>query len=58
MFKLSSSRSYCLIVGFILFLLGLFGFAFRFYFLGIGNTYLLAALILGFWGLVVSVQKD
>lgn len=57
MIKLSSPRSFSFLAGLILFLLGLFGFAFRAVFTGVGGRYLLLALILGFWGLVVAVQK-
>jgi len=56
--KLSSPRHFSFITGLILFLLGLFGFAFRSAFSGIGNMYLFLALVLGFWGLIVSVQKE
>lgn len=57
MLKLSSPRTFSFLVGLILFLLGLFGFAFRAMFTGIGDRYLLLALVFGFWGLIVSVQK-
>jgi len=48
-----SQRVYCFVSGAILFALGIFGFAFRTSF-DIPDRYLLASLILGFWGLVVS----
>jgi hypothetical protein len=50
---LNDAKIYSRITGGILFLVGLLGFAFR-----NGNSlpdvYLIAALILGFWGIVVS----
>ncbi|MEK7617850.1 MAG: hypothetical protein AAB410_01780 [Patescibacteria group bacterium] len=58
MLKFSSPRSYAFLTGLVLFLLGFIGFAFRSNFGGIDNGYLLASLLLGFWGLVVSVQKE
>jgi len=58
MLKPSNPRHYAFLTGLVLFLLGLFGFAFRSAFSGIGNGYLLLALALGFWGLIVSVQKS
>jgi hypothetical protein len=58
MTKLSSQRTYVLITGLILFLLGLLGFAFRASFTGIADRYLFAALVLGFWGLVLSTKNE
>jgi len=58
MIKFSSPRFFAFLTGLILFVLGLFGFAFRSVFTDIGNGYLFFALVLGFWGLIVSVRKD
>jgi ABC-type Na+ efflux pump permease subunit len=52
----NSQRIYCLIAGLILFSLGIFGFAFKTSF-DIADRYLFAALILGFWGIVVSFNR-
>lgn len=57
MIKLSSPKNYALIVGMILFALGFFGFAFRTNF-SIGNQYLIASLVLGFWGIVAAFGSD
>jgi hypothetical protein len=56
MLKLSSTKSYALITGTILFLLGLLGFAFTGSF-NLPWQYLFFSLILGFWGIVISVAK-
>jgi hypothetical protein len=55
--KITNPKFYTFLVGLILFLLGLFGFAFRGSFGGIANHYLFLSLVLGFWGVVISVQK-
>lgn len=57
MFNLSNLRTYALTVGILLFLFGLFGFAFKSAF-DIANGYLIAGLILGFWGIVVGSMKE
>jgi len=54
MVRLNNPRSYAAITGFILFLLGFLGFAFRSSF-DIPDSYLFASLVLGFWGLMVGV---
>ena len=51
--KLSSPRTYSLLAGLLLFALGFFGFAFRNNF-DAPDSYLLGALVLGFWGIVVG----
>jgi hypothetical protein len=51
--KLTTPRSYTLMTGLILFLIGFLGFAFRQLF-DLSDKYLLLSLILGFWGLVVA----
>jgi hypothetical protein len=56
MIKLNSPRSYSSIVGTILFLFGFLGFAFPNSF-NVPGGYLFAALVLGFWGIVVGVTK-
>lgn len=50
---LRSPKVYARITGAVLFLIGLLGFAFR----SVGSlpdAYLLGALVLGFWGIVLS----
>jgi hypothetical protein len=54
MMKLHNPKSYSLITGTILFLLGFLGFAFRGSF-NVPDSYLLLSLILGFWGIVVGL---
>lgn len=54
---LKSQRSYTLIVGVILFAVGLLGFAFRSS-TSLPTLYLLACLALGFWGILVSFSKE
>ncbi len=54
--KLASTKYYSLITGIILFLFGFFGFAFRNNF-QVSGKYLLISLVLGFWGIVISVGK-
>jgi len=56
MIKLNSPRSYSLTVGIILFLFGFLGFAFPSSF-NVPGGYLFAALVLGFWGIVVGAAK-
>ena len=57
MIKLNTPRSYAAICGVILFLTGFLGFAFRSNF-DAPNKYLFGALILGFWGIVVSLSNN
>ena len=54
--KLTTPRSYTLITGLILFLIGFLGFAFRNMF-NLSDKYLLLSLVLGFWGLVVFANS-
>jgi len=54
---LKSQRNYTLIVGVILFAVGLLGFAFRSS-SSLPTLYLLACLALGFWGILVSFNKE
>jgi hypothetical protein len=56
MIKLNSPRFYSLTVGIILFLFGFLGFAFPSSF-NISDGCLFAALVLGFWGIVVGAAK-
>jgi hypothetical protein len=56
MLKLNSQKTYCLATGIILFILGFFGFAFPGIF-NLPGSYLIASLILGFWGIVVGSKK-
>lgn len=54
---LKSSANYSRIVGVILFAVGLLGFAFR----SSGSLptfYLLGAMVLGFWGVLVSFNRE
>lgn len=55
--SLSKTKNYARIAGAILFLLGLFGFAFRSD-NSLPDMYLVGALILGFWGIVVSFWEN
>jgi hypothetical protein len=48
------TKNYARTVGALLFLLGLFGFAFRSD-SSLPDGYLVAALVLGFWGILVSL---
>jgi len=50
---LKSPRMYSRITGGLLFLIGLIGFAFRSA-NSLPDIYLVAALVLGFWGIIVS----
>jgi cytochrome c oxidase assembly protein Cox11 len=54
---LSKTKNYARIVGVILFLVGLLGFAFR---TGssLPDLYLLICLVLGFWGIVASFMDN
>lgn len=54
--KLGSPKNYALITGILLFALGFFGFAFRGSF-NLPDIYLLASLVLGFWGILVGMGK-
>lgn len=54
---LKSHRNYARIVGGILFAVGLLGFAFRSS-SSLPTLYLLACLALGFWGILVSFNKE
>jgi hypothetical protein len=54
---LKSHRNYARIVGVILFAVGLLGFAFRSS-SSLPTIYLLACLVLGFWGILVSFGKE
>lgn len=54
---LKSNRNYARIVGVILFAVGLLGFAFRSS-ASLPAMYLLACLVLGFWGILVSFYKE
>lgn len=56
MIKLNNPRTYSLITGAILFLVGFCGFAFP-NIISLPGGYLFASLILGFWGIVVGVNK-
>jgi hypothetical protein len=56
MFKFSTPRSYTLITGIILFLVGFVGFAFP-NIVNLPGGYLFLSLVLGFWGIVVGVAK-
>ena len=56
MIKLSTPRSYSLITGIILFLVGFVGFAFP-NIVSLPGGYLFLSLALGFWGIVVGVNK-
>jgi uncharacterized membrane protein HdeD (DUF308 family) len=51
--KLKSPRWYARIVGSLLFILGLVGFAFA-NATSLSDSYLFLALLLGFWGVVIS----
>ncbi len=53
---LKSQRTYALVVGVILFAVGLLGFAFRSSD-SLPTLYLLACLVLGFWGVLVWLGK-
>jgi len=54
--KLKNPRFYSSFTGTALFLFGFFGFAFPNYF-NVPGGYLFAALVLGFWGIIVGVTK-
>ena len=54
---LKSQRNYALIVGIILFAVGLLGFAFRSS-ASLPTLYLLACLVLGFWGILVWFGRE
>ncbi len=56
MLKINSPKTYTLVTGLILFAIGLFGFAFHGN-LNIPDSYLVASLVLGFWGLVVAANS-
>lgn len=56
MAKFSRHRTYAAITGTLLFLLGFLGFAFRPQF-DVPSSYLLGALVLGFWGVVVTFSE-
>jgi hypothetical protein len=56
MFKLNNPRSYSLITGTILFLVGFFGFAFP-NIVSLPGGYSFVSLVLGFWGIVVGSAK-
>jgi len=56
MSRFLSTKLYSLITGGLLFAFGFFGFAFRDFF-NVPDSYLLAGLILGFWGIVAGVSK-
>jgi len=56
MFKLNNPRSYTLVTGVILFLVGFCGFAFP-NTVSLPGGYLFAALVLGFWGIIVGINK-
>jgi hypothetical protein len=51
------SKNYARTLGTLLFLLGLFGFAFRSD-TSLPDGYLIAALILGFWGILVGIADQ
>ena len=55
--KLNTPSAYSLLTGSLLFALGFLGFAFHGSF-AIPDGYLLACLVLGFWGIVVGVKKN
>ena len=55
--KLNNTRTYTAFCGTLLFLLGFFGFAFRSSF-DLPNKYLILALLLGFWGIVISFSAQ
>lgn len=54
---LKSPKMFARITGAILFLIGLIGYAFR-NANSLSDSYLIAALILGFWGIVVSFNSQ
>lgn len=56
MSKLFSPRFYSLFTGVVLFCFGFFGFAFKNSF-DISAKYLIISLMLGFWGIVISVGR-
>ena len=51
------TKNYARSVGVLLFLLGLFGFAFRTD-TSLPDSYLVAALVLGFWGILVGIADQ
>jgi hypothetical protein len=53
--RLSTTTSYTRIVGSGLFFFGIIGFAFKTSF-NIADHYLLASLLLGFWGILTAVH--
>lgn len=55
--KLANPKNYALITGILLFLVGFLGFAFHGN-LNLPDSYLLAALVLGFWGILVGMKKN
>ncbi len=54
--NMNSTKNYAIITGGLLFLLGLFGFAFREHF-NLADKYLLLALLVGFWGVVLGFHE-
>ncbi len=55
--KLNSTKNYALVVGIILFALGILGFAFHSN-ADLPDYYLIGALVLGFWGIVVRFSAN
>lgn len=51
---LAQTKNYTRVVGVILFVIGLFGFAFRSD-NSLPDIYLISALVLGFWGILISM---
>lgn len=54
---LRKTKNYALVVGFGLFLLGFFGFIFKSS-SSISNAYLLLAIIVGFWGIIIGLSDS
>jgi hypothetical protein len=56
MIKLNNSKNYAKIIGGLLFILGILGFAFRTS-SSTPDYALIAAIVLGFWGVIVGFKK-
>lgn len=55
--RLNSTKNYALVVGIILFALGILGFAFHSN-ADLPDYYLIGALVLGFWGIMVRFSSN
>lgn len=55
--KFLSPKTFALTVGLLLFLFGVFGFAFKTTF-DVADKYLLISIILGFWGVGSAFSRD